>query len=157
MTATTQPSESAATGVKLLYVTAGTTVQTSGASASQRVASGPTILVNPSTLDRKKIELFESWGYDVTFVLPTEPWSNLAALIDQTQLIFVSAECDGAALPNSFYDSNKGIAFERAYQHDDAHLASSAAATYDTGIRVRTPSHYVMSGYSNAQLVPIVY
>lgn len=156
MTAPAQPSESAATGVKLLYVTAGTTVQTSGASASQRVASGPTILVNPSTLDRKKIELFESWGYDVTFVLPTEPWSNLAALIDQTQLIFVSAECDGAALPNSFYDSNKGIAFERAYQHDDAHLASSAAATYDTGIRVRTPSHYVMSGYSNAQLVPIV-
>lgn len=156
MTAPAQPSESAATGVKLLYVTAGTTVQTSGTSASQRVASGPTILVNPSTLDRKRIELFESWGYDVTYVLPTEPWANLSALIDQTQLIFVSAECDGAALPNSFYDSSKGIAFERAYQYDDAHLASTPATTYDTGIRVRTPNHYVMSGYSNAQFVPIV-
>lgn len=156
MTAPTAPTESAATGVKLLYITAGTAVQTSGVSASQRVATAPTLLVNPSSLDRKKIELFESWGYDVTFILPNEPWANLSALIDQTQLIFVSAEADGDLIQSNIYDSNKGIVVERAYQHDDARLASNSSGFTDTGIRVRSPSHYTMSGYTNGQFVSIL-
>ncbi len=156
MTAPPQPVESLTVGTKLLFITAGTTVQTSGASASQRTAMAPSILVNPNSYDRKKIDLFESWGYDVTFVLPTEPWANLSALMDQSQLIFVSTEADGSQIPSSLYDTSKGIVVERVYQFDDAHFASTASTFTDTGIRVRSPSHYIMTGYTNAQLVPIL-
>lgn len=156
MTAPAQPVESLTVGTKLLFITSGTTVQTSGVAASQRTATGPTILVNPNSYDRKKIDLFESWGYDVTFILPTEPSSNLAALMDQAQLVFVSAEADGSQVPSSVYDSSKGIVVERVYQFDDAHFAATATTIADTGLRVRSPSHYIMSGYTNAQLVAIL-
>jgi hypothetical protein len=156
MAAPAEPAESLTIGTKLLFVTAGTTIQATGTSASQRVAAAPMILVNPNANDRKKIELFESWGYDVTFILPTEPWSNMSALLDQSQLAFVSSESDGAAIPSGFYDSSKGIVAERVYQFDDAHFANNDSMFYETGLRVRSSSHYIMSGYSNSQFVPIL-
>jgi hypothetical protein len=156
MTAPAPPTEIMTSGVKLLYITGGTQVQTSGVGASQRVATPVMLLSNPSSLDRIKIDLFESWGYDVTFVLPNEPWSSLSSLVDQSQLVFVSAEADTNQLNSSIYNSTKGIVIERTYQYDDAHFASNANSISTNAIRVRSPSHYILSGYTNAQLVPIL-
>lgn len=156
MTAPAQPVESLTSGVKLLYITGGTQVQTSGSGSSQRVAMAPVLLANPSANDRAKIELFESWGYDVTFVLPNEPWSNLSSLLDQSQLAFVSAETDSNQLNSSLYNSTKGIVIERTIQFDNANFATNSSTFSAHSIRVRRPSHYILSGYGNAELVQVL-
>jgi hypothetical protein len=92
----------------------------------------------------------------VTFVLPNEPWSNLSSLVDQSQLVFVSAEADTNNLNSTIYDTTKGIVVERAYQYDDAHFATSASAVTGTSLRVRRHSHYIMTGYTDNQLVPVL-
>lgn len=155
MTAPPAPEESSAAGVPMLYITGGSQVQASGISASQRAASGPMVLASPSPLDRKKIELFESWGYDVTFVLPQEPWSNLSSLLDQTQVVFISSEADAAHINAGIYGSSKGIVIERASEYDDANFAWGAASFSGTSLSVRRPTHYILTGYANGQSVPL--
>lgn len=109
---------------------------------------------SPSSTDRAKRDLFESWGYMVTVIDDSASQASYDAAVAVNDVVFVSEEVNSGSVNTKLRDITIGVVNGDAYLHDDFGFSSSNSRR-----RVSTDSldivdntHPITAGYATGEL-----
>jgi sugar lactone lactonase YvrE len=121
--------------------------------------SGKVLLVvgdasNPAAADVEKKELFESWGYEVSYIDDADTQAAFDSALNNTDVAYVSDTVSDGNLADKLAATSKGVINEKDSQTDNLGTSSGSGYTVGESLEIVDTSHEI-TGQLPAGTLPI--
>ena len=103
-----------------------------------------------SPLNAKKVSLFESWGYFVSFIRANEWQVDFNIALSINDVVFVSEDVNPNQLWNKLNGTEKGVVSEEPAINDNFGFSDASTSSNGTQITIDN-SHFISSPLPNGQ------
>ncbi len=110
--------------------------------------SGKVLLVvgdaaNPAAADAEKKELFESWGYEVSYIDDDDTQAAFDSALNNADVAYVSDTVSDGNLADKLAATSKGVVNEKDGQTDNLGTSSSSGYTVGGSLEIVDTSHEI--------------
>ena len=113
------------------------------------------VVVDPSTLveaDQKASDLFESWGYTVSFVSESANQATYDALTAVSDVVFISETVNSNQVGSKLVNASIGVVSQDGDYNADLGLATGAAQKVGRSVDIVETDHYITRPFASGAL-----
>ena len=111
-------------------------------------------LGTPTAAEQARIDLMESWGYDVTVISQQATQTEFDTELTNSNVVYVSGASNGSTIGSKLNSATLGIVTESYLNAEQLGFYSSLSSNSSsgTGINITNTTHYITTGYTTGNL-----
>ena len=122
------------------------------------VSGGTGDPIVPTAAEQLRIDLIESWGFDVTLILASAPQADYDAALADVDVVFISSAISSADLGTKLTAATVGVLSEDIGLVDEFGIAEATLVPkHSQSINIIDNTHYVTSGFDLGTLTIYSY